>query len=77
MTRTKYREVHRLARLGAIGTLMFSMSDADYQSIALPVFDLRLGWRSFSKHPRWPRTFDSLRQGVKTRHWKQLGYAMP
>jgi hypothetical protein len=76
MTKTRYTEVSRLARLGALGTLCFSLTPKDYQTIALPIFDLRLGWRSFSKHPRWPRTFDDLRDAKRRRMVKAGKWAL-
>lgn len=66
MSRTEFRRVYRLARLGALGTCAMTLGRRDY-AIVLEAFDLRLGYRSFCKHPRWPRTFDSLRSGFRQR----------
>jgi hypothetical protein len=76
MTRARYTEVSRLARLGALGKLACTLKPSDYQTIALPIFDLRLGWRSFSKHPRWPRTFDDLRDAKRRRMIKAGKWAL-
>jgi hypothetical protein len=63
MSPSNYKAAHRLARIGNLGTL--AMSTGAMFPHFLSQFDLRfprIGSRS-----QWPRTFDSLRQGVKVR----------
>jgi hypothetical protein len=71
MNQIKFRELHRTARLGNLGTLSFSAGSL-YDWFLTQVYDLRFPHIGDDKHFGWPRCFDSLRHSTATRlKWKR------
>lgn len=71
MTRATFKELHRTARLGNLGTLTFAAGDL-YQWFLTQVYDLRFPHVGDDRHFGWPRQFDSLRQSTAQRlKWKR------
>ena len=58
--RLEFRHRHRLARLGALGTLATSLSSEKYEWFLCEVYDLRFPHVGSCRH-RNNRSFDSLR----------------
>jgi hypothetical protein len=70
LTRNRFREYHRIARLGILGTLACRMEPAPYQWFLREVYDLRFPRIGDERH-NFPRTFCSLR-GRMVRRGKTL-----
>jgi hypothetical protein len=67
MSRELYRARHRHARMGNLGTLATIMGWRHYEWFLTQVYDLRHPRIGSERHPAFPRSFDSLRQGVRVR----------
>lgn len=76
MTRSRFTDLHRMARLGNLGSLTFA-AGSSFDWFLTQVYDLRFPHIGDDKHFGWPRQFDSLRQSTANRlKWKrQSAYA--
>lgn len=70
MTRELFKELHRIARMGNLGTLTFRAGDAYYWFLE-QVYDIRFPHVGDSRH-NVPRSFDPLRVSTRNRlAWKR------
>lgn len=74
MNRNTYKERHRIARLGNLGTLACSSgcTRGEYQFFLREVYDLRFPHIGDSRHNVW-RSFDSLAR--RERPWYYVRHA--
>ena len=71
MSKTKFKELHRLARIGNLGTLTFTAGDL-YHWFLTEVYDLRFPHVGDGRHGHLPWTFDPLRVSTADRlKWKR------
>lgn len=66
MNRETYRTIHRIARMGCLGTLSAYSSRKDFYWFLKEVFDLRFP-RIGDRKP-WQKSFDSLRGKLRKDH---------
>lgn len=71
--RQNYLKLHRLARLGSLGTVCFETSWNEYQWFLTQVYDLRFPHIGDGRH-HMPRTFDPLARRIPIR--KMKGYQL-